>query len=604
MSFKYRFILSFVLLEIFFIVLIVSINFFTISNSSKNLINEKIESNIIFLEQLVKIPLSIYDIATLDDLVESSSKYLNSFVILDNNNKVLSHNYKYEHLSLNQLFKLQSNKSIQIDDKSYEIVYKELFEDDIRIGSIYIIFDTSSSSLFIEKNKKRTLFIILIEIFLSTILSYLIGSNLTKKLTRLSEIAYKIGKNKETDIPYIDTKDEIGVLSKSMFNMQKDLLNRKEDQKKYTKELRIQKEELIQANKSKDDFLANMSHELKTPLNSINVISDVMMRNRTNNLDAKQIKNLEIINKCGIDLLTLINEILDISKLEAGQIILNNESLNVKELMINIYDMFHPQTKAKGIDFVLKIDDSLETIYSDEDRIKQIVKNLLSNALKFTSEGRISLIVKDEDKNIKVIVKDEGIGIPEDKLENIFDRFKQVDGSTTRKYGGTGLGLAICKELALLLKGDITVTSQLDKGTSFELIITKNNDLMTGLEVLSFKKEYEKTETVLNPSKESLPNDEIYLINSNPILFFKIVNQLRLKYKIINIKSLKEIDLTKNLKIILEYSFLKDDDIEFIEENKIKNLILICDGNIDKKLDEFTSLYIDNSIENFDYSLL
>jgi signal transduction histidine kinase len=251
--------------------------------------------------------------------------------------------------------------------------------------------------------------------------------------------------------------------------------------------LEDQKTELIQANKSKDDFLANMSHELKTPLNSINVISDVMMRNRANNLDEKQVKNLEIINKCGKDLLFLINDVLDISKLEAGQIILNNGTIDIKELIRSIYDMFYPQTKVKDIDFVLKIDESLNNIYSDEDRIKQIVKNLLSNALKFTQEGKISLIVKDENENIRILVKDEGIGIPEDKLEHIFDRFKQVDGSTTRKYGGTGLGLAICKELAQLLKGNITVKSELDKGSTFEVVISKNEDLIEGLSILDLK---------------------------------------------------------------------------------------------------------------------
>ena len=248
--------------------------------------------------------------------------------------------------------------------------------------------------------------------------------------------------------------------------------------------LEDQKNELIKANKAKDDFLANMSHELKTPLNSINVISDVMAKNRSGKLDEKQVKNLQIINKCGKDLLFLINDVLDLSKLEAGQIIVNNSSINLKDLMSSIYDMFYPQTKMKNIDFVMKIDESLESIYSDEDRIKQIIKNLLSNALKFTEKGRISLVVKDDKENIRIIVEDEGIGIPKDKLEHIFDRFKQVDGSTTRKYGGTGLGLAICKELAMLLKGDVYVSSELDKGSKFEFIFSKNLNLLESLKKL------------------------------------------------------------------------------------------------------------------------
>ncbi|WP_419765185.1 MAG: ATP-binding protein [Arcobacter sp.] len=603
MSFKYRFILSFVLLEIFFIVLIVSINFFTISNSSKKLINERIDSNITFLEQLVKVPISIYDIATLDDLVENSTKYMNSFVLLDNNDKVLSSQYLYEYMSLKELIKLKTNRSIEIEKESYEIIYKELFEDEIRIGSMYVIFDTSASSSFIENNKNKTLLIIFIEIFLSTIISYLIGHSLTKKLTKLSEIASEIGKDKQTNVPYTNSKDEIGILAQSMYKMQNNLNERKSIQREYTKALRKQRFELMEANKSKDNFLANMSHELKTPLNSINVISEVMMRNKTDNLDIKQVKNLEIINKCGKDLLFIINDVLDISKLEAGQLILNYDKINIKELIKSVYDMFYLQVKIKNLDFILKIDDNLDLIYSDENRIKQIIKNLLSNALKFTSKGKISLIAKDENKNLKIIVKDEGIGIPEDKLEYIFDRFKQADGTTTRHYGGTGLGLSICNELALLLKGSITVTSELEKGSSFEFVISKNEDLIVGLDLLEFGQKNEK-KTFKDEKKEVILTDEIYVLNSNPILFFKIVNQLKTKYNIININSLKEIDLNKEIKVILEVSRLSDDDILFIKEKNIDNLILIYKDKIDNDLEKFAHLCIEESENDFDYTLI
>lgn len=487
MSFKYRFIISFVLIEIFFIILIVSVNFITISNSSKKLIDEKIESNTIFLEQLVKVPISVYDMAALDDLVDNSIKFMNSVVILDNSDRVLADNYAYPYLKMEELLKIKENRSININNESYEIVYKKLYEDDIYIGSFYTIFDISSNKQFIQNNKERTLFIIFLEILISTFLSYIIGSGLTKKLTKLSDVALKIGKEEKTDIPFTKSKDEIGILSQSMDRMQMNLIQRNQELKEYNKQLRVQKYELIQANKAKDDFLANMSHELKTPLNSINVISDIMKRNRENNLNEKQIKNLEIVNKCGKDLLFLINDILNLSKLEAGQIILNNDSINIKEYFNGIYDMFYPQTKDKQIDFVLKVDDNLTNIYSDGDRIKQIIKNLLSNALKFTQNGKIFMFVEDLGKDISVKVVDEGIGIPKDKLEHIFDRFKQVDESTTRKYGGTGLGLSICKELAHLLKGTITVESEIDKGIEFKLIIPKNEELLKGLKILDLK---------------------------------------------------------------------------------------------------------------------
>ncbi|MAC82613.1 MAG: hypothetical protein CL624_00600, partial [Arcobacter sp.] len=267
MSFKYRFILSFVLLEAFFIILIVSVNFFTINTSTKKLTNEKIESNVTLLGQLVKVPVSIYDIGTLDDLVTNANtnKYINSIIVLDSHDRILSSRYTYKHLKEEDLLKIKENKSVKIDKTTYEIIYKEIFEEETLVCSLYIIFDTTSSSKSIEDNKTRTLFIIFIEIIISTLLSYILGSRLTKKLTQLSNIAIKIGKEENIEVPFTNTKDEIGILSKSMSEMQEDLKKRNYQLIHTNKKLEEQKEELIRANKAKDDFLANMSHELKTP---------------------------------------------------------------------------------------------------------------------------------------------------------------------------------------------------------------------------------------------------------------------------------------------------------------------------------------------------
>jgi signal transduction histidine kinase len=492
-----------------------------------------------------------------------------------------------------------NSSTLNIKDKEYLTLKQDIKETNWKLMILIDKDEIFSSIVYLQNLSNKIGYItIIILVFLYIIFFYFLinkinkfSYTITKPIKKLSNQTSQI-KTTSAKVNLISTNIlEIQQLNNNFERMMNELKER--TNKLY--ESKILAEELA---KSKDDFLANMSHELKTPLNSINVISDVMMRNKTENLDEKQIKNIGIINKCGKDLLYLINDVLDISKLEAGQIILNNDTINIKDLIMSIYDMFYPQTKAKEIDFVLKVDDSLETMYSDEDRIKQIIKNLLSNALKFTESGKISLIVKDEDKDIKVIVKDEGIGIPEDKLENIFDRFKQVDGSTTRKYGGTGLGLAICKELAHLLKGDITVTSELGKGSTFELIICKNIDLIQGLEVLSLS-----TETS-NSIKDTSPNEEIYILNSNPILFFKIISQISSKYNIIYIKDLKEINLSKDTKIILEASSLKEEDIIYIKEYKINNLILITEGKINKELDDLVILSIDKSLENIDYSLI
>ncbi|WP_428025386.1 ATP-binding protein, partial [Arcobacter sp.] len=443
----------------------------TIDNFVKNILNRKLlhNANLFMIDENGMIIAMSEKIETLLKLKELKEHlYTNAilktiekpeeFNILKNKSPFAEH---FKKLIENNLL----SATLNIGDKEYLTLKQDVKETNWKV---MILIDkdeifNSIKSLENLSNKIGYIAIAFLVFFYIVFFYFLIkrinkfSYSITKPIIKLSNQTSQI-KTTDTKVKLIKTDIlELDQLNNNFTRMMRELNER--TKKLY--ESKIIAEELA---KSKDDFLANMSHELKTPLNSINVISDVMIKNRTENLDEKQIKNLEIINKCGKDLLFLINDVLDISKLEAGQIILNNDIIKIKELITSIYDMFYPQTKAKGIDFVLKIDESLESMYSDEDRIKQIIKNLLSNALKFTDKGKISLIVKDEEKNIRVIVKDEGIGIPEDKLENIFDRFKQVDGSTTRKYGGTGLGLAICKELSYLLKGDISVTSELDKG--------------------------------------------------------------------------------------------------------------------------------------------
>jgi len=598
MSFKYRFILSFVLLEVFFIILIVTMNFIAIRDSSDKLIKDKIESNISFLEELVKVPISIYDLATLDNLVESTKdlEYINSIVVLDAQNKILTKLFQYKHGTIDELLSSNENKNIVLDDETYEIRYKKINEDDINLGSLIIVFDTTENSMFISSNKNRTIFIVLIEIIISTILSFIIGSRLTNMLTNLSLVAEHIGEEKQIEIPYQEKSDEIGILSKSMQQMQYDLKTRSDRLKTLALELNKQKNELIEANKYKDDFLANMSHELKTPLNSINVISSVMMKNKKGKLEDDQVKNLSIINKCGNDLLYLINDVLDISKLEAGEVSLNLKTINIKELLIEIKDMFEPQTKNKGLNFVFDFPLSNEYIVSDDNRIKQIIKNLLSNSLKFVEEGSIKLIVKDLDKNIQIIVNDDGIGIPKEKLEHIFDRFKQVDGSTTRKFGGTGLGLAICKELAVLLNGDIIVESIENVSTTFTLTIPKNEsdinlnsvkEIAKVSEPLAVKEE--TTDSFIdssNDKKEKNVLEEILILNNDPISFMSIVTELKKTYKITQVNSfdkleekIKEVDF-KNTIIDISNTNINDDDISSL---KSSNTIIIT-NNLDVEL--------------------
>lgn len=334
-------------------------------------------------------------------------------------------------------------------------------ESDIFIGSLYVIFDNTFSDSFISENSRKTIIIVLIEIFMSIFISHYMGTKLTHILTELANKAEAIGRDENPVIPYMNQNDEIWILAKSLHKMKNDLIARNNN----IKEIQHQK----------DSFFANMSHELKTPLNSINIISNVMLKNKNNSLDTNEIKNIEIINKCGKDLLLLINDILDISKLEAGQIKINNEEFNLNDLYKDIVNLFELSTKEKGIEFKHKIAPSLAFVNNDEVRIRQIIINLMRNAIKFTDKGSLELIIDDLGDDIQIVVKDSGIGISEDKQETIFERFKQVDDGISRKYGGTGLGLAICKESAQLLNGDINVVSEV--GLESEFIVTINKNL-------------------------------------------------------------------------------------------------------------------------------
>jgi signal transduction histidine kinase/CHASE3 domain sensor protein/DNA-binding response OmpR family regulator len=223
----------------------------------------------------------------------------------------------------------------------------------------------------------------------------------------------------------------------------------------------------------KSEFLANMSHELRTPLNSILLLARLMVDNKRQNLDEEQIEYARVIEKSGQGLLSLIDEILDLSKIEAGKMYMEYQNIAVKEITNDINALFTPVANQRKIDFNIEFaEDVPAQIETDKMRLEQILKNLISNAIKFTSEGEVDLIVKKSQDNMIVFsVKDTGIGIPSEKQRLIFDAFQQADGSTRRQYGGTGLGLSISKELARLLGGTITLNSEPGKGSEFNLTI-------------------------------------------------------------------------------------------------------------------------------------
>lgn len=234
--------------------------------------------------------------------------------------------------------------------------------------------------------------------------------------------------------------------------------------------------ELQKASKYKSEFLANMSHELRTPLNSSMILAKILAENGKGNLDEEQIQFARSIYSAGNDLLNLINDILDISKVEAGKLELRPEYIDLRRLVQDLEMTFQPLTNQKGLTLHMEVTSSAAvSIVTDRQRLEQILKNLMSNALKFTERGSISLVVdRAADGRIAFSVKDTGIGIASDQQRIIFEAFQQGEGGINRRYGGTGLGLSISRDLAALLGGEIQLTSAPGKGSTFTLVLPED----------------------------------------------------------------------------------------------------------------------------------
>ncbi|RTR34239.1 response regulator [Shewanella atlantica] len=278
--------------------------------------------------------------------------------------------------------------------------------------------------------------------------------------------------------------------------------------------------ELASASKYKSEFLANMSHELRTPLNSILILSQLLAGNKAGNLNDKQIESAKAINSSGSDLLSLINEVLDLSKVEAGKVELQIEDVSFQEIEQDINRLYKDIAVEKGLDFDIALAADLpDAIKTDSLRLQQILRNLLTNAFKFTHEGAVTLSITQPTNEVAArmqqpkqslvafTVKDDGIGIKKEKQLGIFQAFQQADGSTSRKYGGTGLGLSISKELTHLLGGTILLKSDEGKGCAFTVVLPfeyQPKDIEADNSILGFPVMEKST-----PESEELPPKNI-----------------------------------------------------------------------------------------------
>ncbi len=281
------------------------------------------------------------------------------------------------------------------------------------------------------------------------------------------------------------TNEELEEQAEMLEEQKEDIKNKNSELESAAQIIESRVQDLEMSNKYKSQFLANMSHELRTPLNSLLLLSRLLMENKEKNLTEKQVEFAGTIHGAGSDLLQLINDILDLSKIEAGKMETNIDQISVDDLILSLERNFKHIAQEKGVDLHVEKAEGLPFyLQSDRQKIEQIIKNLLSNAFKFTAQGKVTVNFRrpvastnlsrsglHPSKAIAIDVSDTGIGIPEDKQRLIFEAFQQVDGTTSRNYGGTGLGLSISRELAKLLGGEIHLQSVENQGSTFTIYL-------------------------------------------------------------------------------------------------------------------------------------
>ena len=406
-------------------------------------------------------------------------------------------------------------------------------------------------------------------------------------------------------------------------------------------DLETKAKELGLASQYKSEFLANMSHELRTPLNSLLILSNMLSGNKKGNLTDDQVQSAKIIHKSGSDLLQLINEILDLSKIEAGKMSLELGKVKTHDLKEEVIMNFNATAKDKKLTFNVNIEDGFpQQIETDRYRLMQVVKNLLSNAFKFTSKGAVSVSFMQTPENTRfkkeglraqntccILVTDTGVGIPTEKLDAIFEAFQQADGSTSRKFGGTGLGLSISREIIRLLHGEIQLESRINEGSSFYIFLPIDTE-QSKISPTSFPKaiqiEEQKSQVIdtkiipifIEDDRASTQeNEAILVIHPSKIQARKYLKQIQRKNSKAIVAStifdgiaLAEKYNPKAIMIDAVFALRKDSNYQDLKKHKLTSKLPVhlispidqIESEQEGKLDSLKSIQFDDALNSLD----
>ena len=400
--------------------------------------------------------------------------------------------------------------------------------------------------------------------------------------------------------------------------------------KEQNRELEIQKNQLNEANRLKTNFLSNMSHELRTPLNSVIALSGVLSRRLSNKIGADEFSYLEVIERNGKHLLSLINDVLDISRIEAGHEEVEISKFSSENMIAELITMIQPQAHQKNIELIQKENNHNVFINSDIHKCRHIMQNLIANAVKFTEKGKVEIEVIQKTETVEISVTDTGIGIPLHHMAHIFDEFRQADSSTSRRYGGTGLGLAIAKKYANLLGGNIFVTSTPEEGSVFTLTLPINfceENRIIDEPVMRYEKPFistiqnssnhKKTVLLVDDSEPAIIQMKDFLIESGYKILtahngeeaLEVISKIIPDAMILDLmmpgidgfevlQTIREAEPTAHIPVlILTAKHITKEDLNFLKRNNVHQLIQKGDVNRVELLQAIASLVFKEEIE-------